>query len=95
MARSVIVPCVHLNGTSKQSLMDALEEAYTAVGDAMDKLRRTAPNGRDYYVYDNAAYGRAADEHGARMAKLQDIRDEIEAIVGGIEHGHKEAIVTE
>ena len=81
----LIVPCVHGNGTSKNSLMDALEKAYTAIGDAYDALRETAPNGRDYYVYEGDPFERAREEWRSRMLRLDSVRKEIEAIVGGIE----------
>ena len=42
-------PTIHLNGTSRQSLLDAATEARSAVDEAEIKLREVWPNGRDYY----------------------------------------------
>ena len=89
MANQLIVPCIHMNGTSKQDLSDALEDAHDAIMDAISKLRKSAPNGRDYYVYDNAAYGIAAQQHYDRMKRLDSVQKELDAIIGGILDGVK------
>jgi hypothetical protein len=81
----ILVPMVHMNGTGKQDLMNAIEEAYTALGVAYDKLRLTVPNGRDFYPYGPEAIKRAVEEHRSRMVRIDDIRNELEAIVGGID----------
>jgi hypothetical protein len=81
----LIVPVVHLNGTSKQDLLKAMEGAYSALGDAYDKLREMAPNARDYYVTGPDAYARAAKEHRHRMMRVDAIRTEIEALVGSVD----------
>lgn len=75
---AVIVPFIHMNGTSRERLLEALEEAYCAVREAMDKLRECAPNGRDYYP----APGRmeqAVAQHRGRQEHLQAVYDSIEA----------------
>lgn len=79
-----MIPTVHLNGTSKQSLLDGWEEAYTALTLALDKLAQAAPNGRDYYPQDVAgqrpALYKAQDEHRARMQKVQSVMDDLQAL---------------
>ena len=90
----IIVPCIHMNGTSKKDLSDRLEEAHDAIGVAYDILRQTAPNGRDYYVYDGSgsqvlAYNQARSEYQDRMKRLHSVREELEAIIGGILDGEK------
>ena len=82
--KKILVPCVHGNGTSKESLMNAIEEAYSAIGDAYEKLRQTAPNGRDYYVYKDNPFERARQEWVDRMQRLSSVRMELEAIANGI-----------
>lgn len=89
MVNQLIVPCIHMNGTSKQDLSDALESAHDAIGEAIDKLRKSAPNGRDYYVYENNAYGLAAQQHYDRMKRLDSVQKELDAIIGGILDGAK------
>lgn len=83
--KKLLAPCIHMNGTSKQDLMGALENAYSKIGEAQDALRLCAPNGRDYYVIGDNAYAIAREEYWDRMRMLENIRTEIEAIVGGIE----------
>lgn len=46
----IITPCVHLNGTSKDALLDQLGEVYSALENARNMLKYAAPNGRDYYI---------------------------------------------
>ena len=93
--KKLIVPSVHSNGTGKKALLEQLEKAYTAIGDAQDALRETAPNGRDYYVYEGNPYERAREEWRQRMLKLESVRAEIDAIVGGIENLEMEVEVSD
>lgn len=82
--KTLIVPCIHPNGTSKESILEALEEAHIAIGQAYDKLKQTAPNGRDYYVYKDNPYERARSEWTSRMERLHSVQLELEAISTGI-----------
>jgi len=75
------VPTIHLNGTSRASLVEDLCEAYSAINAALDKLKRTSPNGRDYYPQGSEAMTAAQDQHQTRMRKLTDVMSEIEQIV--------------
>lgn len=58
--------------------MDALSDAYAALGEAISKVAETYPNGRDYYVQEPGAIFVAQDEHYARMRKLAEVREEID-----------------
>ena len=87
MEKELQAPLVHLNGTSKEMLLEELENAYSALGEALDKLRRTAPNGRDYYVLQEGSLKRAEDEHRDRMVRIDSVRKEIECLVGAIDDG--------
>lgn len=75
---NVVTPIIHLNGTSKESLLEALENAYAAVREAMDKLRECAPNGRDYYP-EPGRMDKAVAQHRQRQEHLQAVYDSIEA----------------
>jgi len=79
----VVSPIVHLNGTSRGSLLAALEDAYLAVSNAMDTLRQCAPNGRDYYP-DPGRMPKAEDQHRSRGEYLKAVLDSIEAEVAAI-----------
>lgn len=74
------VPTIHLNGTSAASLLNDVQEAHLAVHSALEALAHAAPNARDYYVQGPHAYTMATLEHDARMAKLREVRDELEKI---------------
>jgi len=75
-------PTIHLNGTSRESLLYDLSGASDALRIAIEELAETAPNARDYYVQsDPEAYRKARTEHEARMAKLQEVRADLEAIM--------------
>lgn len=78
------IPTIHLNGTSRESLMDGFEAAYYALGKAYDVLKQTAPNGRDYYPQGPHALQQAADEHMARLRKIDEVRDEISELMCAI-----------
>jgi hypothetical protein len=52
---TLAVPTIHLNGTSRESLMEDLLGAYHALTEAIAALGRACPNGRDYYPQGNDA----------------------------------------
>lgn len=79
--KTLTMPTVHLNGTSKDALLKGYVDATEAISRALNVLVRSAPNARDYYVQGPDAYGKARDEHDARCAKLRDVNAELTAIV--------------
>ena len=81
------IPLIHLNGTSKDSLKDAMEKLYSAVGEALDVSRQCNPNMRDYYSFADANVRfRAAVEHvRAWQGRLESIRTDIESDIGFID----------
>lgn len=81
----VSTPTVHLNGTSREELQNQLQEAIWATENAIRKLANAAPNGRDYYPQGQNAWGRANDEHVARLGKLQSVVDDLEQIALAID----------
>jgi hypothetical protein len=81
MSQEIMVPMVHLNGTSKQSLLDQYENAIKALEDAKDVLLKSAPNGRDYYPKGPDAYGVAFNQHITRVGKISSIINELASIV--------------
>jgi hypothetical protein len=74
------LPTVHLNGTSGDDLLLANREARRAVRVAYDALRETAPHGRDYYPQGDDAIQHAVDEYRSRLAALQGVMTELDAI---------------
>jgi hypothetical protein len=80
MSSSLMIPTVHLNGTSHGDLMEQLDEAIRGMVTAMALVQESAPNGRDYYVQGADATGKAQEQHIARLTKLREVRDELEAM---------------
>ena len=83
--KTLTTPTVHLNGTSVTDLLDGYRAAVEALDAALHALQVTAPHGRDYYVQPSTKDGRPAlvaaqDEHLARVARLEDVRDELLAL---------------
>lgn len=76
----MILPTIHLNGTSREALLAELERASSALRHALDALVQASPNARDYYPQGPAAFTQAISEHEARCAKVRAVKDEIEAI---------------
>ena len=77
----MVSPTIHMNGTSRESLMAGYRAAYDAIGTAIDLLAKTAPHGRDYYVQDSNAINVAIAEHRTRMMQLEVAKAEIETII--------------
>ena len=74
----IAVPCVHMNGDRRETLLTNLETAYTAVTDAMDAIRKCAPNGRNAYPIPGLMQ-RLEAQHRQRQEYLQAVTDSLEA----------------
>jgi hypothetical protein len=85
--QDTIIPIIHLNGTSKESLLDGYVEVYKALKFSVDKLYDAAPNGRDYYVHRDGekAFRKARKQHEDRINKIQLVMNEIEYIINSID----------
>jgi len=81
----MMVPTVHLNGTSREALLEQVNTAYAAVWEALTALSAAWPNGRDYYPQGDAAYSEAVAEWDARAAKLRSVRDELRLLAEAID----------
>jgi hypothetical protein len=78
--KTLAVPTVHLNGTSKDALLEQFCDAIDAVHEAGKKLAAACPNARDYYPQGNEATSEAMRQHEARMLKLKSVADDLQAI---------------
>jgi hypothetical protein len=76
----VIHPTIHLNGTSKESLVDGWNDAYAALQAAYTALQHTAPNGRDYYPQGPDAIQTATTEHRMRLLKIECVLEDLDAL---------------
>ncbi len=74
----MILPTVHLNGTSKAALLEQLENASNALNDAYAAMKQAAPNGRDYYPQGEDALARATAAHLDRLRRVDTVKDEID-----------------
>lgn len=83
--KKLIVPTVHINGTSGERLSEGFYEAAHAIDAARDKLAEAAPHARDYYVQGPSAYKLAKEQHLARMNKLTEVYDELFRIWEAVE----------
>lgn len=70
-------PTIHLNGTSRQRLLDDLTAAADAMREAHRAVCNASPNARDYYPQGSDAFGAADDEHRARLARLESVLAEL------------------
>lgn len=76
----MMLPSIHLNGTSKYDLFEGNRDALFAIQEAIAALIKAAPHGRDYYPQGSGAYAKARDEHLARLAALGKIADDLHNI---------------
>lgn len=72
------IPYIHLNGTSKTSLLDGLGKVHIALEEAAQKLREAAPNGRDAYPVPGLMK-RLEAQHVRRLKTIRDLQEEIYA----------------
>jgi hypothetical protein len=76
----MMIPTLHLNGTSRAELIKQLTDASHALRIAIDALGDASPHGRDYYPQGPDAFRQAHDEHIARFGRLFDVKTEIDAL---------------
>lgn len=81
----MLIPTVHMNGTSGEQLLDQYTTAAEAVRRAIDAVCDAGPNARDYYVQGPDAGLAAQREHEARIKALKGVRDELAAILEGLQ----------
>ena len=75
------IPTVHMNGTSKNELLDQLSSVYEALDNVLDVMRNASPNGRDYYTQEHGSFEKAVTEHRHRALKVYAVRDEVETLI--------------
>ena len=85
LAEDLVVPTVHLNGTSKAELLQQVLDAMKALSTASGALARMSPHGRDYYVQGDGAYARARDAHQRRRSKVEAVIAELETLAAAIQ----------
>jgi hypothetical protein len=83
----MMVPTLHLNGTSRVELLNQQLEALQALRLALLTMRAAAPNGRDYYPQGPGALAKAQTEHELRLSHVQEALAGLEALAMAISNG--------
>jgi len=76
---SVTLPSIHLNGTSRVTLLDGYLHAYQLLCQASDALNSVEFNARDYYVQGPDAWSRATTERDAMRHHIRRLKEYLEA----------------
>jgi hypothetical protein len=76
----MMMPTVHLNGTSRDQLVEEIGAAVAALQAAVTAMVEAAPNARDYYVQGPDAYPAARREHESRLHRIADVIHELSTI---------------
>jgi hypothetical protein len=77
-ARRLVLPSVHLNGTSKGELEAQYRSMHEGISVAIKELSEAAPHPRDYYVQGDGAFDAARAKHRERVNRLNELLQEIE-----------------
>lgn len=67
------LPTIHLNGTSRQMLLDGYTEAYRKLIEFRDSFNSIEFNARDYYVQGPDAFTKAREERDAQRQRIADL----------------------
>ena len=81
MTEKLEMPAIHLNGTSREALLEQNCEVRNALVDSLNALSDAAPNGRDYYTKTPGAFKRATTEHLDRCIRIKSVLTEVEQII--------------
>jgi hypothetical protein len=65
-----LVPTIHLNGNSRESLFDDYSKAAEAASQAVEALRSVDLHPRNYYVQGDDAWLKAREQHQEVMSGL-------------------------
>lgn len=80
-------PLVHLNGTSKEDLLDQVRNASTIARELKSALSTMYPNMRDYYPLGEEAFTRAKSQLLRQMTSVNTILNELSFMYEGIQTG--------
>jgi hypothetical protein len=77
----MILPTIHMNGTSKNDLLEGWLKMSHALNAAITAMVEEGPNGRDYYTQGDGVFYKAQDEQRERIKKIAAVKEEIDTIV--------------
>lgn len=81
----MILPTVHINGTSREALSAQFAEVLKALQRALEAMADAAPNARDYYPQGESAFRLARAEHESRIACVRAIREDYYRLYESVE----------
>ena len=76
----MMLPTIHMNGTSGKDLLKGYCNAISAIHAALDAMELIAPNGRDYYPQGNDACEAAIREHSRRWQAMVGVLNELQVL---------------
>lgn len=86
----MMIPTIHSNGDTQETLYRQCSDALEAVRMAMATHREMYPNGRNYYPQGADALPNAIKEHLHQHGRLEDVMLELQAMLEAIaDGGHK------
>jgi hypothetical protein len=81
---ALIFPTIHLNGSSKERLLEQLQAARAAGTDFVQCLEAMTPHDRDYYPQGPDAGKQARDQHHDRLHAVYVVQDELNRLYRNI-----------
>ncbi len=79
------LPTIHLNGDSRETLIEGYCNASNAIEEAYQALKQTSPNGRNFYPQGPEAMAKAEEEHMGRLRRLDAIKIELTDLIVAID----------
>jgi hypothetical protein len=90
--RKIVLPIIHMNGTSACDLVRVRDEAYLKIQEALESMRQVAPNGRDYYP-EPGRMVKAEEQHRRRCRVLSDLLEELDEEIGLLNGGQSQGFL--
>jgi len=84
------IPTIHLNGNSKESLLEEATEALSALDAAEKALHNITIHGRNFYPQGPDAINAALAEYRDLLARFEAIKEEVLAYAVAIDNGGKQ-----
>lgn len=81
----MLTPTVHLNGSSREHLLENFVEAADNLRIALQFMEAAAPNPRDYYPQGPNVFEIARREHTARVEHVKAVLGQYEALVNSVD----------
>jgi hypothetical protein len=77
----MIKPMIHMNGTSRRSLLEGYVNAKRAGEAFREALAECSPNGRDYYPMHDGALNEALEDQIERLQKVNSVINQLDTLI--------------